>query len=253
MSNEKERTRMPHALTDRQREYLDFLRDYIRENRASPRLNEIAEHFYVQPPTAHKMLKTLQSKGYLYFGRDSVSGFFIRLIERAGSAETVMEVPIIGDFNAYGEVVNFPEKQGHFASVFSGGDPETIFAIGAIDDIPHTDIVSQDLIIFEMGKVPKPGDICIAPIGKRWFLIKIASKTSNKRLTSPLVAQEYPIPEDLEESQKEKPLHWYPLAWTEDKHEFFLAVTKEQNFSIAPLHHEILLGTAMRLTRALTF
>jgi len=52
---------MPHALTDRQREYLEFIREYIRKNESSPRLEEIAEHFHVTSPTAHKTLKALQS------------------------------------------------------------------------------------------------------------------------------------------------------------------------------------------------
>ena len=98
---------MPHAVTPRQREYLEFLRQYIQENESSPRLEEIASHFGVKSPTAHKTLEALQSKGYLYFGRDSISGFFIRLIERAGSAETVIEIPIAGKVNEYGEVYDF--------------------------------------------------------------------------------------------------------------------------------------------------
>lgn len=64
---------MPHALKHRQREYLDFLRQFIQENEDSPRLDEIDAHFGIKSPTAHKTLEALQRKGYLYFGRDSVS------------------------------------------------------------------------------------------------------------------------------------------------------------------------------------
>ena len=66
---------MPHALTSRQREYLEFLREYIKENESSPRLEEIAEFFDVKPPTAHKALLAQHNKGYIYFARDSISGF----------------------------------------------------------------------------------------------------------------------------------------------------------------------------------
>ena len=102
---------MPHALTPRLREYLDLIREYIKENESSPRLEEISEHFGVTAPTAHKALKSLQSKGYLYFGRDSISGFFIRLIERAGASEIMIEVPIAGKVNGFGELFDFPEKR----------------------------------------------------------------------------------------------------------------------------------------------
>ncbi len=46
---------MPHSLTDRQREYLEFIREFIKENESSPRLEEIAKHFGVSSPTAHKI------------------------------------------------------------------------------------------------------------------------------------------------------------------------------------------------------
>ena len=39
---------MPHALTALQKEYLDFIRDYVTRNESSPRLDEIAEHFQVK-------------------------------------------------------------------------------------------------------------------------------------------------------------------------------------------------------------
>ena len=111
---------MPHALTKKQKEYLEFIKEYIAKNESSPRLEEIAEHFSVTPPSTHKMLEKLQRKGFIHFGRDPLSGFFIRLYERAGSAELVMEVPIYGKLNRYGEIVE-SEYIGHFASVFVGG------------------------------------------------------------------------------------------------------------------------------------
>src|SRR5271157_5682295 len=141
---------LPHSLTSTQREYLEFLRDFIRKNESSPRLEEIAEHFSVKAPTAHKILEALQSKGYLYFGRDPVSGFFIRLIERAGSTEVVMEVPIAGRVGAYGKVYDFPQNLGHFASVFIGATPGNVAALAVTENIPQANMLSGDLIIFDL-------------------------------------------------------------------------------------------------------
>src|SRR5690242_17146834 len=138
---------MPHALTSRQREYLEFIRNYIKDNEMSPRLEEIADYFGVKPPTAHKILEALHNKGYIYFARDSVSGFFIRLIERAGSAETIIEVVIAGNVNRYGELNNFPENHGHFASVLQGASPEGVFALLVTENIPEASILVGDLLI----------------------------------------------------------------------------------------------------------
>jgi SOS-response transcriptional repressor LexA len=244
---------LPHSLTSRQREYLEFIREYIKENESSPRLEEISNHFQVKSPTAHKILEALQSKGYLYFGRDPNSGFFIRLIERAGSAEVVIEVPIAGRVGANGEVYAFPQNLGHFASVFIGAAPGNVMALAVAKDIPQANIRSGDLIIFDLKKKPQPGDICIGPIGKRFFLLKVDSKTLDEEVTSFVTSQWYPIPEDLSDPDRAQLLNWYPLAYDEKTHDWFTRIAEEQNWPIAPIKPEFILATAIRLTRALAF
>jgi SOS-response transcriptional repressor LexA len=98
---------MPHSLTPLQRDYLDFLRSYIKENESSPSLEDIADQFRVKPPTAHK-----PSKHYTYFSRASISGFFIRLIERAGAAETIVELVTAGKLNRYSDALKFSKSTG---------------------------------------------------------------------------------------------------------------------------------------------
>jgi SOS-response transcriptional repressor LexA len=240
-------------LTATQRKYLEFLRDFIRKNESSPRLEEIAEHFTVKALIAHKILEALQSKGYLYFGRDPVSGFFIRLIERAGSAEVVMEVPIAGRVGEYGEVVDFPAEIGHFASVFVSAKPDAVFALAVTKDIPEASILAGDLIIFDLNKKPQPGDICIGPIGQKLFLIKIDSKTYDSETFSPQTAQSYPIPEDLAKPELKQMLNWYPLAYNDITQAWFTQVAEGQNWGIGPLAAKLIVATALRLSRALAF
>jgi SOS-response transcriptional repressor LexA len=244
---------LPHALSELQKEYLDFIREYIRENESSPRLDEIAGYFGVKPPTAHKVLSALQSKGYLYFGRDSRSGFFIRLIERAGAAEVVIEVPIAGNIGGLGEVVDFPKKLGHFVSVFTGATEGEVFALNVTKDIPQANIVAGDLVIFDTNKRPQPGDICIAPIGHRLFLVKIASKTMDREIHSFETAIWYPMPNDLIDPELDQMLNWYPLAYDETTHDQLIAVTEEQHWPIAPVPANLLVATALRLIRPLAF
>ena len=244
---------MPHALTPRKREYLEFIRRYIAENESSPSLKEIAIHFNVTSPTAHNTLRDLQSKGYLYFGRDSISGFFIRLIERAGSAETVSEILIVGKVNNLGEVYEFPEKIGHFATVLIGSNPGEVFSLAVMEDIPQASLLAQDLIIFDRGKKPQPGDICIGPIGERLFLFRIGSKTFDRDTPSLVMAQDYPIPEELTKPELGQELNWYPLVYEEKNHDTFMAIADEQRWEIKPVKPELIVATALRLTRILAF
>ncbi len=245
---------MPHALTPRQREYLDFLRQYVTENESSPRLEEIAEHFGVKLPTAHKTLEALHNKGYIYFARDSVSGFFIRLIERAGSAETMVEVVVAGKFNRYGELIDFPKEHGHFASVLAEADPENVFALVATENIPEASILRGDLLICDRGKRPQPGDIAILPFGrsgKRFLLCRIHSLTSDKNLETFEASNQYPIPEKLLDTSPGQRFHWSPLALGEKTKMYLLREAEKEHMPLRAIPPEFVMGTVLRLSRIL--
>jgi len=243
---------MPHALTERQKECLEFIREYVAHNESSPRLEEIAAHFDIKPPTAHKLLEALNRKGYLYFGRDKVSGFFIRLIERAGSAETVHEIALAGKVDRFGELFDFPEELGHFPTLLIGAKPDEVFALVLDEDIPQASMLAPDFIIFDMGKKPQPNDICIAPIGSRLFLVRIAS-SSFEDTPSLLVAQDYPIPEKLTQNDTDLLLNWYPLAYDQENYDYFIRVAEEERWPIKPFSPDFVVATALRLVRALAF
>ncbi len=243
---------MPHALTKRQKEYLAFIKDYIAKNEGSPKLDEIADHFEVTSPSAHKMLEKLQRKGFIHFGRDQLSGFFIRLYERAGSAELIMEVPIYGKLNRYGEVEEI-KYEGHFASVFVGGDPDTIFAFAAIENIPEENIVAGDLIIFDYDREPVQGDMCIVAFGERLFLLKVASKTLDKRTQALVMAQHFPVPKSLKNDDFEQHFHWYPAAFSDETADYFEETLTKISVPEKAIPPDIIFATAIRLSRPLTF
>jgi repressor LexA len=244
---------MPHALTDRQKEVLEFIRGYIKKNECSPRLEEIASEFDIKPPTVHKILEALQSKGFLYFGRDSQSGFFIRLIERAGTSERMIEVAIAGSVDRYGEVYDFPEKIGHFATVLVGADPLNVFALNLRADIPQASMLTQDLLILDTSKKPQPGDICIAPIGNRLFLVRIGSLTYDENTPSLVVAQQYPIPDALTNPSLRQNLNWYPISYDEQNHDYLMRIAEDEKWGLKAISPDLVLATALRLVRTLAF
>lgn len=244
---------MPHSLPPRQRKYLDFIRQYIRENESSPRLEEIAKYFGVKSPTAHKTLRALQSKGYLYFGRDSVSGFFIRLPERIGTFERLIEINVVAKVNRFGELLDFPKKFGHFPAIVVGADREDVFAVELWHHIPIANIQAGDYLIFDQKRKPKPDNIGIISIGKGWFLA---------RLYSLEVEKEYPFFEfvkdtlsdwDARANEQKGYFFWWPLAHSEETAEYFAKVSKEENIHWGPITPEHVLATAIRLDRPLTF
>ena len=247
---------MPHALTPRQREYLEFIREYVKQNESSPRLEEIAECFNVSSPTAHKTLKALMRAGYLYFGRDSVSGYFIRLIERAGTTERVIEINTVGKVNRYGEVYDFPEKIGHFTTLLSGADPQEVFALAVWEDMPEASILTGDLLICDYGKKPQPNDIAIIPFGlkaRRFFLAQMYSTTYDKDTPQLVMANQYPRPEALVDQELGQKLNWTPLAYNKETEADLLKIAEEESVPMAAIPPELVLATVLRLSRALAF
>jgi repressor LexA len=251
--HEKKELPVPNALTERQKEVLLFVRNYISENESSPRLEEIADYLVVTAPTAHEHLRALQAKGYLYFDRTSSTGFYIRLIERAGTAETAIEIPVAGRFNRYGELTDFPSELGHFATLLSGVRPGSLFALQAAEDLPQASILANDIITFDLEKELQPGDICIAPVGDRLFLVLIGARTFDQRIDSWEMRQEYPIPQAQLPEDRMQRLFWEPLAYDDDSHDYFLKITGDAKWSCPTIPTDFVVGTALRLTRTLAF
>ena len=243
---------MPHALTTRQREYLEFLREYIKENEYTPRLEEIAEHFGVKSPTAHKTLEALHNKEYIYAVRSSADGFFIRLIERGGDAEIMIDVVITGKVNRYGELIEFPGDHGHYPAVFKGVKPDEIGALMAAEDIPEVNILRGDLLFWDMGKRPQPGDIAVLPFSRtleRFLLCRIYSLTSDKDLETLESANQYPIPEDLLDLSFGQRFIWTPLAYCEETREYFEGEAEKEDWPERAIPPELAMGTILRLNR----
>jgi SOS-response transcriptional repressor LexA len=219
---------MPKDLTNRQQEYLDFIRDYIRENESAPRLDEIARHFGVSSPTAHKALDTLQDKGYLYFGRDSYTGFYIRLIEFEDTSSGVTEIHFLGDVDPFGIVRNFPKKTVHSATPTLRSNPEDLFAFHVAGNLPAFNMLPHDVLIMDQGKTPEVGDICLTLIGKYHVLVQI-----------------------IDEDEKTGRLSWITLDEDDDNNPVVIAVQESQDSHPQLLPKDFIIATALRLTRYL--
>jgi hypothetical protein len=153
----------------------------------------------------------------------------------------------------YGEVIDFPIELEHFSTLLIGSEPGQVFALVVVNEIRQASIQPSDFIIFDMGKFPQPGDICIAPIGQRLFLIRVMSKTYGEDTPSLELAQQYPIPENLTDPMLKQDLNWVPLALDDDNPEYFIKVVEEQDWPIKAMKPEFIVATALRLVRALAF
>lgn len=246
---------MPHALTERQNEYLQFLRNYIQANESTPRLEEVADHFGVKPSTANKTLDKLQKKGYLIFRRDSVAGYFIRLAERGGGIEKIIEIMIVGKIDRYGEVLDFPDMFGHLPIMLMGVDEFEVFAQEAIHDIPNEDILAGDHLICDYGIRPQPGDLSIIPFGlkaRRWFLCRMESLTLHRNTPWLEVSNPYPMPSDLINEEYGQKYNWVPIAYDENTKDYYFKVAEEESVPMGPIPPGLVMATVLRMSRTLS-
>lgn len=243
---------MSHTLTERQKEYFDFIRNYIQENESAPRLDEIAKHFGVTSPTVHKALHTLQDKGQLYSARDRVTGFYIRVPERIETAAPFFEINLIGKVNRYGEIIDFPEKDGHFPIAIVGSNQEDLFAVELLQHIPSANMETGDIIIFDQERTPQPDQIGIIPWGRGWIMVHLYSPQINDDL--PFFALLENDLSEWEELVKELDgyFFWWPLAYSDDTDDYFAKAAVKKNVPWRPIPFDHVLATAVRLDRPQT-
>jgi SOS-response transcriptional repressor LexA len=246
---------MPHALTERQKEYLAFLKEYIRQNEFTPKLEEIAAHFGVKSPTAHKTLKALELKGYLITRRTPDAGYFIRLAERSGGIEKLIDLQIIGKVNRYGVVSSFPRKHGSYPICLIGVDEMEVFGLRLTENIPQANLLEGDLLICDYGKRPLPGDIALIPLGlqaRGFFLVMMHSLTHDRDMPNYEVSNEYPVPVDLINEELGQKLHWFPLAWSKENEDYFAKIEKKARVPSGPIPPELIAATVLRVVRSLS-
>ena len=237
---------LPQSLTPVQKEYLEFLRGYIEKNECAPMLDEIAKYFGVTRPTANKTLNKLQEKGILYFDRDKVSGFYIRIPENNTSSGTLREIPVIGNVNKLGEILEFPKYHGHFPFALPKGTGET-FALDIYQHMPSAGILGRDYMIFSNGGIAKPGDICIFPVGKKYFLVRMYEFSTHEDMQFHELAIQWMDMKD----QYEDYLFWWPLIENEESLQNLADEVVEEKFPWEPIEPDMIIGKALRLVRRL--
>ena len=67
MVQEAERVMSKKALSERQKEYLEFITKFINENKYSPSFEEIAEHTGVARNAAYEAMSRLRAAGHIDF------------------------------------------------------------------------------------------------------------------------------------------------------------------------------------------
>jgi repressor LexA len=149
------------ALTRRQREILDFVRLFIRENGYSPSLEEIGRHFGLSSvATVHKHVQHLVQKGHLRKAWNRSRS--VEPVEEEGSG---FEIPLLGTVAAGDPIaaIEVPEKVRIPEQLARNGTPLYALRVRG-DSMIDEQIRDGDTVIVESRNEARDGETVVALI-----------------------------------------------------------------------------------------
>ncbi len=157
---------MKEALTPRQREIYEFIREEIRRKGIPPTYREIGERFGIRSTNGVKRtLDALRKKGYLERTPNISRGIALR--EDIFPLQQVREIPIIGRVAAGQPIVAEENLEGTIsvdANLFRGQGQFALRVRG--DSMKNAGIFDGDIVIARQQNTAQKGDIVVAIIGE---------------------------------------------------------------------------------------
>jgi len=162
------------ALTRRQKEVLDFIVGFLKENEYSPSFEEIAEGMGLASiATVHKHLTALESKGYLKRSFNQSRALELgpkyyrelRLKRQEAAQESLaplaLATPLLGTIAAGRPIEAFPNQESLSFKDFLG--VQDVFALEVRGDSMIEDhILEGDYVLVEKTEQYRDGDIVVA-------------------------------------------------------------------------------------------
>ncbi len=166
------------ALTTRQRDIFEFLKDKIVNRGYGPTVREIGEHFQIRSPNGVMChLKALEKKGLIH--RESNMSRAICLAE---TSQKHLALPLIGTAISGGPIKSAvsSDEQVEFEGMFSGGRKECIRIEGSAFEA--FGIMDGDYLIVLRGEIGAAGSL-VAALDDRHSVTLCRAPTVGQQLT----------------------------------------------------------------------
>jgi len=170
-------------LTERQKNVLNFIADYIKNNSYPPTIREIADNYSISVKGAHDHITALRKKGFLKYAdkRPRTMGL---VHARPEESEEMMEIPILGSVaagvpllaeeNFDGNIVlhrsQLKKNKKYFALKVKG------------DSMEGAGILEGDTAIIEKQNTVRNGEIAVALIDEAVTLKRFFKESTRIRL-----------------------------------------------------------------------
>jgi len=186
---------MPITLYKRQKQILDFIRQYIQKNGFSPTLTEIAHALGVSSlATVHEHLTTMAKKGIIKRYQGSVRGIEIVEPENSSSMNEV-ELPVLG-LIAAGQPIEPQTDPNASLSVppgmLSGKKRAYVLQVKG-SSMVEEGILEGDFVVIEQKETANNGEIVVAILENGFATLKRFFKEATRVRLEPANSQMAPI------------------------------------------------------------
>lgn len=169
------------ALTPRQQETLDWVKEFIRKHGMPPTVREIGAAFDIKSSTVFELLKTIERRGFLRRGDRRARSLIVEGMERSGSG--VVEVPIVGRIAAGRPIEAIEDDRGTIAVEKNMTRGRKAFALKvAGDSMVEAGILDGDYVVVLQQETADNGDIVVALIGEEATLKRFYRDNESVRL-----------------------------------------------------------------------
>ncbi len=173
---------MPVTLYKRQRELLEFLKQFIHKNGFSPTLQEIADAMNVSSlATIHEHLQSLVKKGIIKRYEGAVRGIEI-LDEKMGAVLEGIELPLVGLIAAGRpiEAIEDPTETIRISPGLISGKRRAFVLQVRGDSMVKDGIHDGDYVVIEQQETANNGDIVVALLGNGFATLKRYYKEAHR-------------------------------------------------------------------------
>lgn len=186
---------MPVTLYKRQKQILDFIKQYIEKYGYSPTLAEIATSINVSSlATVHEHLQALVSKGAIKRFEGAVRGIEV-IDSKISAALKGIELPVLGFIAAGQPIMTFTDPNATVnvpANMVSGKKRSYVLQVKG-DSMIEDGILDGDHVVIEEQSVANNGDIVVALLDNGLATLKRFYKEPNRIRLEPANSAMEPI------------------------------------------------------------
>lgn len=147
------------GLTKRQSEILDYLKNFIDENRYPPAIREVANYFNISVKGAYDHIKALEKKNYITCNNNTSRS--IGIVDESEDETTT--IPILGRIAAGGPILAEENFDGCITisnDLIKSGNHFALNVVG--DSMINAGILPGDIAVFKQQQVSENGKIVAA-------------------------------------------------------------------------------------------